>query len=164
MASTIFRIAVSSSRTKICCFRSSTLNRITPKLILPSCATTVTQRSVLHTSECNKQEQLFHIQKNRAEGATHWMNERLIAVGIIALMPPAYFFPHVIIDHAFAVLLPLHSYWGVKAIIADYLPRPIVPAVKVLWTTICVLSGVGLVYLNVNDVGITELFRQLITL
>jgi len=142
--------------------RGPTLNRLTPKLILPS--TTVTQRSVLHTSETNKQDQLFHIKKNRVHGTTHWLNERIVSVALLGLIPPAFFFPHVAIDHAFAVLLPLHSYWGVKAIIGDYLPPPIVPALQLIWTAICVLSGIGLVYLNVNDVGVTKLFGQLITL
>lgn len=162
MAAAIFKMAVSSGRTKICCFRGPVFNNLSSKLILPSC-TTVTQRSILHTSGRNKQ-QLFELEKNRKEGTTHWFNERVVAVALLGLIPAAYVYPHIAIDHAFAVLLPLHSYWGVDAIIGDYLWRPIVPALKIGWLLLCVLSGVGLVCLNVNDVGVTKLFTQFITL
>lgn len=104
------------------------------------------------------------LDKNRKEGAGHWMNERILAVALLGMIPAAYFYPNIVIDHGFAVLAPLHSYWGIKAIIGDYCWRPIVPALKVGWLGICLVSVVGLLYINVNDVGITKLFGQIMTL
>lgn len=167
MAASILKIASSCSRMKICCFRGPGLNRITPKLILPVCGSgvTVNQKSILHTSETNKeQQQLFKVEKNRKEGAKHWYNERVVAVALLAMIPAACVYPNAILDHGFAVLAPLHTYWGVNAIIGDYCWRPIVPALKVIWIATSLVTMVGLFYINFNDIGVTKLFAQIITL
>ena len=53
---------------------------------------------------------------------------------------------------------------GLNAIISDYFWRPIVPVVKVGWVLTCVLSVLGLLYININDVGVTKLFAQFMNL
>ena len=165
MASTIYRVVLAFPRTKTSIFRRAVLSNVPTKLMLPSCSNSIsiTQMNIFHTSSVNR-ERLFELEKNRKQGTTHWLSERVVAVTLLVLIPPAILSPHIVIDHAFAVLLPLHSYWGVKAIIGDYLWRPAVPALKVGWLVICVLSSLGLFALNVNDVGVSQLFGNLMML
>ena len=51
------------------------------------------------------------VPKNRKEGAGHWYVERVVAVGLIGLVPLGILYPVQLVDNALAVLLPLHSYW-----------------------------------------------------
>ena len=48
---------------------------------------------------------------NPSHGSKHWMTERIVAVGLLGLIPTAFFYPLPVIDHFLAVALPLHSYW-----------------------------------------------------
>jgi len=168
MAASIFKISASCSRIKICCFQRSVFKCVSPpKVILPACATSMAtnQRSIIHTSRIsNSEEQLFKLEKNRKEGTKHWLTERVVAIALLGMIPAACVYPNIVLDHGFAVLAPLHSYWGLQAIIGDYCWRPIVPTLKVVWLGVCVVSVVGLLYINVNDVGVTKLFGQIMTL
>jgi len=165
MAASIFRLSsLSCGRMKFCI--QATPQRLTAgrNLLIPV-TSGATHKQVLHTSPLVKKEKpMFELPKNTKEGYTHWKNERIVSVALLAMIPAAMVYPNVVLDHGFALLAPLHMYWGVKAIIGDYLPRAIVPATKVTWLVLCVMSTLGLLYINVNDVGVTKLFGQIMSL
>jgi len=177
MAASIFRISASCSRVKITCFRPVVTRSAFPSVHIstphqPKPATTAMttsplthqHKSLIHTGQPLSEDFQFKLPKNRKEGADHWKNERIVSVALLAMIPAAYVYPNIVIDHGFAVLAPLHMYWGLNAIIADYCWRPIVPALKAGWLGLAMLSVVGLLYINVNDVGVTKLFVDIMSL
>merc|ERR1719369_2772241 len=121
--------------------------------------TTATQnKMILHTSSSVQADRpLFELPKNTKEGYGHWKNERIVAVALLRMIPAAMVYPNIVLDHGFAVLAPLHMYWGLKAIIGDYVPMifpkaitpVLLPAIKMVWTVLCAGSVLGLLYINV---------------
>ena len=53
---------------------------------------------------------------------------------------------------------------GVNAIIGDYMFRPLVPITKVAWAATCILTGAGLIYINIYDVGIVKFCQMVLNL
>jgi len=142
-------------------------------LPVSSSGLTAAHSNVLHTSTASQNEKrMFELPKNTKEGYIHWKNERVVSVLLLGMIPAAAVYPNIVLDHGFAVLAPLHMYWGVKAIIGDYVPMifpkaitpVLLPAIKMVWTVLCAGSVLGLLYINVNDVGVTKLFSQIMTL
>ncbi len=41
----------------------------------------------------------------------HWKYERVVTVGLIALLPAAAFYPCAVVDYGLAVTVPLHGHW-----------------------------------------------------
>ena len=53
---------------------------------------------------------------------------------------------------------------GVNAIIGDYMFRPLVPVTKAAWFATCILTGAGLIYINIYDVGIVKFCSMVLNL
>nr|XP_047130514.1 succinate dehydrogenase [ubiquinone] cytochrome b small subunit, mitochondrial isoform X2 [Hydra vulgaris] len=121
------------------------------------------KKRVYHTSVKNL-SQKFALPNDPSHGSKHWMTERVVAVGLLGLIPMGIIYPLPTIDHLLAVALPLHSYWGVKAILVDYFWRPGLPVAKATWMLACFFTCGGLIYLNVYDVGICKFFALLMSL
>ena len=43
----------------------------------------------------------------------HWAYERLVAVGLLGLVPAAFIAPATVVNYSLAVLVPLHGHWCV---------------------------------------------------
>lgn len=43
----------------------------------------------------------------------HWAVERVVAVGLLGLVPAAVVSPSVVVNYSLAVLVPLHGHWWV---------------------------------------------------
>ena len=41
----------------------------------------------------------------------HWYTERMVAVGLLALIPTGLIYPNPAVDYGLAVLIPLHGHW-----------------------------------------------------
>lgn len=54
-----------------------------------------------------------------------WLLERVIALSLPAVIPLAFVFEHPITDGILALLVVMHSHWGLEALIVDY-ARPLV--------------------------------------
>merc|ERR1712168_710372 len=155
-ANSVFRLSCRNGRNKLLLFRGFYSG---PRSILPSASIVKQQnrqRTLNTTVSSQVQKQLFELPKDAKQGAKHWLTERVVAVALLGAIPAGVLYPVPLVDHCLAVLLPLHAYWGVNAIIADYLYRPLVPVTKLAWAGTCVLTAAGLIYLNVNDVGIVK--------
>jgi len=141
---------------------ASSVNRLSAKVVLPTTSSikALQWKNELHTSSPAKQE-MFVLPKDRKQGAQHWYTERIVAVGLIGLVPLGILYPMQMVDQSLAVLIPLHSYWGVNAILSDYLWRPALPVAKASWLLLSVITAAGLMYLNVHDVGICKLLIML---
>ncbi|KNC81366.1 hypothetical protein SARC_06310 [Sphaeroforma arctica JP610] len=94
--------------------------------------------------------------------STHWKAERVVSVGSLALIPAAAVVgPSLPIDMAMAVVLPLHSYWGMEQVFTDYAKGIFAPLSTVLNVVVHVGTVGGLIMFNLNDVGITKAVQQL---
>ncbi|XP_057301290.1 succinate dehydrogenase [ubiquinone] cytochrome b small subunit A, mitochondrial-like [Hydractinia symbiolongicarpus] len=162
----------SARNPSILCFRGYLgAHKISAKILLPTSQLQQgkkhdlinSKRASFHTTVLCKKEK-FEIPQNRKDGAYHWAVERVVAVGLLAFIPAGAFYPSPIVDYSLAVLLPMHAYWGINAIVADYMWRPAVPAVNALSLLTSVLAGAGLMYLNIYDVGICKFTSMLMHL
>ncbi|CAI4231716.1 unnamed protein product [Auanema sp. JU1783] len=101
--------------------------------------------------------------------STHFKIERMFAVGMLPLLPAAYFVHGPVMDAALTIALTLHIHWGVQGVIADY-ARPFVigsGAAKAARGGLYVVSALllaGLLHFNTNDVGLTKAFEMVFAL
>eukprot|EP00111_Clytia_hemisphaerica_P003855 TCONS_00011069-protein len=167
----LFRLTCHGSNKYLIIRALNTTPRTLSREILPTITArksiTLNNEKALHTTALTSQataKELFELPKNKKEGASHWMTERVVAVALLGAIPAAVFYPTPLVDHCLSVLLPLHAYWGVNAIIGDYLYRPLVPVTKLGWAVTCVLTGAGLIYLNIYDVGIVKFCQMVLNL
>ncbi|XP_064407522.1 succinate dehydrogenase [ubiquinone] cytochrome b small subunit, mitochondrial-like [Halichondria panicea] len=84
----------------------------------------------------------------------HWKYERLVTVGLVALLPAAVLYPCAVVDYGLAVTVPLHGHWGMQSVIADYSSEAMKKILHPLLYLVSLGTFAGLVYLNVADVGI----------
>jgi succinate dehydrogenase (ubiquinone) membrane anchor subunit len=65
------------------------------------------------------------------------------------------------VDMAIAVVLPLHNYYGMGQIITDYVHGSVTNgAANGLNLLMGVGAASGMIYFNLNDVGVTEGIKQ----
>ena len=50
----------------------------------------------------------------QSSAGKHWRTERVVAVGLMALIPAGIVYPNPIIDYTLATLIPLHNHWYVE--------------------------------------------------
>eukprot|EP00123_Amoebidium_parasiticum_P001236 comp12278_c0_seq1/m.7100 comp12278_c0_seq1/g.7100 ORF comp12278_c0_seq1/g.7100 comp12278_c0_seq1/m.7100 type:complete len:140 (-) comp12278_c0_seq1:344-763(-) len=94
--------------------------------------------------------------------SNHWKAERLVSAATLAVIPAAAVVgPSMPLDMAMAVLIPLHSYWGFDQVIIDYVKGPLTTPSQLLWGATSAATAAGLVYFNLNDVGITKAVQML---
>eukprot|EP00053_Salpingoeca_punica_P003541 m.43699 g.43699 ORF g.43699 m.43699 type:complete len:149 (-) comp12250_c0_seq1:288-734(-) len=99
---------------------------------------------------------------NKPSAVGHWKAERILSVGLVSLVPIAYAFPCQAVDMAIATALPLHNYWGMGQIITDYVHGDATKiAANGLNLAMCTGSCAGMIYFNLNDVGVVEAIKQL---
>ena len=50
----------------------------------------------------------------RSSAGRHWYTERLVSVGLLALIPTGLVYPNPVVDYGLAVLVPIHGHWSVR--------------------------------------------------
>ncbi|KAH8381830.1 hypothetical protein KR009_000461 [Drosophila setifemur] len=90
-----------------------------------------------------------------------WTVERLVSVGLLAIIPAAFLAPSQVMDALLAVSVVIHTHWGVEAMVVDYMRPSVVGNVlpKVAHIALIVISVAalgGLFYFIQNDVGLAN--------
>ncbi|XP_046992195.1 succinate dehydrogenase [ubiquinone] cytochrome b small subunit, mitochondrial [Schistocerca americana] len=110
--------------------------------------------------------------KNEAEkshGGDHtklWSAERILAAGLLGVVPVALIFPSQPLDCLLALSLVMHSHWGIEAIVVDYV-RPIIfgktfPVIAhALVYVLSISTLTGLLFLIFNDCGFANAIHLL---
>ncbi|EDW68335.1 succinate dehydrogenase [ubiquinone] cytochrome b small subunit, mitochondrial isoform X1 [Drosophila virilis] len=90
-----------------------------------------------------------------------WTLERLVSVGLLAVIPAAFAAPSQVLDALLAISVVIHTHWGVEAMIVDYLRPGVVGNVlpKVAHIALIIISVAtlgGLFYFIKNDIGLAN--------
>ncbi|XP_048199815.1 succinate dehydrogenase [ubiquinone] cytochrome b small subunit, mitochondrial [Perognathus longimembris pacificus] len=132
-------------------------------MVRPACVSAFLQDSRT-PAWCGTQH--IHLSPSRHAGSTagslHWTGERVLAVGLLGLLPTAYLNPCTPVDYCLAAALTLHSYWGLGQVVTDYVHGDTLP--KVARVALVLFSSVtfaGLCYFNYHDVGICKAVAML---
>ncbi|VDL74608.1 unnamed protein product [Nippostrongylus brasiliensis] len=133
--------------------------RTAPRLCTPVSTTAV--RTVPHSLDDGANKTHDH--------SLHFKLERYFAMGMVPLLPAAYFIHGPVMDAVLTVALTLHVHWGVQGVIQDY-ARPFVigdglakaARASVYLITAALLAG--LLHFNTNDVGLTKAFELVFSL
>ncbi|KAF5293019.1 hypothetical protein FQA39_LY13788 [Lamprigera yunnana] len=100
-----------------------------------------------------------------ADHRTLWKVEKLVSLALVGLLPACIASPNELLDNITAIALVAHFYWGMVAIIEDYL-RPIVvgkiiPVIaNFLIHVLTITTLAGLLFFNYSDIGIGNFVRQ----
>eukprot|EP00035_Acanthoeca_spectabilis_P020859 m.434983 g.434983 ORF g.434983 m.434983 type:complete len:158 (+) comp17791_c0_seq1:22-495(+) len=95
-------------------------------------------------------------------GTSHWKIERALSVALVPLcLSPFVTGGGFTTDMMLAVALPIHNHMGMDVVLSDYVkPDSLMNASKALnWVVGCGTTA-GLVYFNLNDVGICKGLAQ----
>ncbi|KAJ3638422.1 hypothetical protein MTP99_001788 [Tenebrio molitor] len=94
-----------------------------------------------------------------------WPVEKALSLSLIFLIPAAIAMPNPIFDNLAAVAAVIHFHWGLEACVVDYV-RPIIVGnilPKLTLGLLYLISATtlgGLIYYNVNDIGIGKTIRK----
>lgn len=97
---------------------------------------------------------------------TLWNAERALSVALIGILPVGLMFPSQAGDALMAISIVMHQYWGLEAIVTDYV-RPIMfgtAVPKIAHGVLLVVSAAtlgGLFYFIHNDIGIANTIRKI---
>jgi succinate dehydrogenase (ubiquinone) membrane anchor subunit len=94
----------------------------------------------------------------------HWVNERLIVVALLPIIPAALAYPNPLLDNLLVASVMLHSHWRLSGVTGDYIHGAIMPKIvkpTVMLLSICALGG--LLYFNYTDVGFSNAVRMIYT-
>ncbi|XP_059047827.1 succinate dehydrogenase [ubiquinone] cytochrome b small subunit, mitochondrial isoform X1 [Achroia grisella] len=95
-----------------------------------------------------------------------WVVEKLTSVLLVPLVPLGLLMPNKLFDSVLAILITAHSFWGLEAIVLEYLRvlvvGPVVPkiAMGMVYLITAVTMG-GLFYLIFNDIGMCRAFWRI---
>eukprot|EP00128_Syssomonas_multiformis_P004049 Colp12_sorted_trinity150504_noHs@19711 len=133
--------------------RSGAFAKAAPRLAM------VSQKNDLHSS---RQLQAAEKSAGGMLASSHWKAERVISVALLGLIPAAIATPCTALDMSVAVLLPLHNHWGTEQVILDYVHGANTFALaNILLKAVSAGTVAGLVYFNLNDVGLGKAVRQI---
>ncbi|KAF9416161.1 hypothetical protein HW555_006413 [Spodoptera exigua] len=95
-----------------------------------------------------------------------WVIEKGVAALMVPLLPLGLLIPNKLFDSAIAILICAHSFWGLEAMVVEYvrvlLFGPFLPKVAmgvVYFVTVTMLGG--LFYLIFNDIGLCRAFWRI---
>jgi len=97
---------------------------------------------------------------------TLWTVERVLALGLVPLLPLAIISPCAPFDYLLAFALTLHGHWGIEAVVHDYVREsvvgPVLPKVAIVGVyALSALTLGGLIYFSYADVGLGQAVRML---
>lgn len=83
-------------------------------------------------------------------------------MGLLAVIPAALALENNYMDHLLATSVVLHSMWGLKMVITDYIhpPQQQKAALGLLYV-LSALSLIGCVYFNTVDMGLSKAVKKL---
>lgn len=95
-----------------------------------------------------------------------WVVEKITSAALIPLVPLGLLIPNKLFDSALAILITAHSFWGLEAIVVDYVRAsifgPVIPKIAIgLVYLVSIATLGGLFYLISHDIGLANTFRQL---
>ncbi|KJE92269.1 hypothetical protein CAOG_03270 [Capsaspora owczarzaki ATCC 30864] len=94
--------------------------------------------------------------------SSHWKFERVVAIGLLVAIPTAAVYPHIAVDMALALLLPIHGHFGLHQLITDYVhPKPAIFLANNALRILTLATAASLIYFNLSDVGITHAVKAL---
>ncbi|KAL5256972.1 hypothetical protein ACHWQZ_G012032 [Mnemiopsis leidyi] len=92
---------------------------------------------------------------------THWKAERYVSILTVGAMMTAAVHPTLAVDHALAILVPLHTHWGLEQVFTDYIHiKPLIPIVGILLKVLTGFTMIALLYFNQHDIGITQAVKD----
>ncbi|XP_050551563.1 succinate dehydrogenase [ubiquinone] cytochrome b small subunit, mitochondrial isoform X1 [Spodoptera frugiperda] len=95
-----------------------------------------------------------------------WVIEKTVAALMIPMLPLGLMMPNKIFDSVIAILICAHSFWGLEAMVVEYvrvlLFGSVIPkvAMAVVYFISATMLG-GLFYLNFNDIGLCRAFWRI---
>jgi len=93
--------------------------------------------------------------------ATHWRWERYVSVLTVGAMAGAAVYPTLAFDHAMAILVPLHTHWGLEQVFTDYVHiEPLKPVIAIFLKVLTLFTMLALLYFNQHDIGITQAVKD----
>ncbi|XP_072929667.1 uncharacterized protein SdhD [Epargyreus clarus] len=102
--------------------------------------------------------QLQEVAEKPHDHAKLWVIEKVTSAVLVPLIPIALIMPNKLFDSLLAIIITAHSFWGMEAIVVEYLRvilvGPTVPRVAmgvVYFLTVLMLGG--MLYLINNDIG-----------
>ncbi|XP_050520287.1 succinate dehydrogenase [ubiquinone] cytochrome b small subunit, mitochondrial isoform X2 [Daktulosphaira vitifoliae] len=104
--------------------------------------------------------------KSEKNYASLWKGERIVSIALLPLFPAAIIYSSPIIDTLLATSLSLHVYWGLEALVIDYLRVPVVGQLAnkvghVAVTLAAILTLAGFLKLIFNGDGLGNSIVQL---
>lgn len=95
-----------------------------------------------------------------------WQAERLLSIGMLAIVPISLIAPSQAADYLVAVSLVMHSHWGLEAIVTDYVRESVFGSVlpKAAHGLLLLFSAVtlaGLMLMAYNDQGLGKSVRKI---
>ncbi|XP_017845276.1 succinate dehydrogenase [ubiquinone] cytochrome b small subunit, mitochondrial [Drosophila busckii] len=102
--------------------------------------------------------------KMAAAGGNHttlWTVERVVSAALLGVIPGAFIFPSQVMDALLAISVVIHNYWGIEALVVDYMRPSVVGNVlpKLAHGALILISMAalgGLFYYIKNDVGLVN--------
>ncbi|ELU00511.1 hypothetical protein CAPTEDRAFT_21776 [Capitella teleta] len=94
----------------------------------------------------------------------HWVNERVVAVALLPVIPIALAFPNPALDNLLITSVVLHTHWRLSGVVGDYVHGPIMP--KICKPIVAVISACALgalLYFNYTDIGFANAVRMIYT-
>ncbi|VVC28977.1 Hypothetical protein CINCED_3A008086 [Cinara cedri] len=64
--------------------------------------------------------------KSDKNHASLWRSERIVSIALLGLFPAAILYSSPIVDTLLAISTSIHIYWGMEALVVDYLRVPVV--------------------------------------
>ncbi|XP_070286250.1 succinate dehydrogenase [ubiquinone] cytochrome b small subunit, mitochondrial-like [Myotis yumanensis] len=110
--------------------------------------------------------QHIHLSPSRHSGSKaaslHWTGERVVSVVLLGLLPAEYLNPSSAMDYSLAVVLSLHSHWGLGQVVTGYVQKDALQkAAKAGLLALSAFTFAGLCYFNYHDVGICKAVAML---
>ncbi|KAL4713052.1 hypothetical protein ACJJTC_001106 [Scirpophaga incertulas] len=95
-----------------------------------------------------------------------WVIEKATSALLVPLIPLGLLIPNKLFDSVLAILITAHSFWGLEAIVVDYVRAaifgPVIPKIAIgLVYLLSVATLGGLFYLISHDVGLCNSVKQL---
>ncbi|XP_050424135.1 succinate dehydrogenase [ubiquinone] cytochrome b small subunit, mitochondrial [Adelges cooleyi] len=104
--------------------------------------------------------------KSEKNYANMWKAERIVSIALLPLFPAAIMYSSPVIDTLLALSITFHSYWGLEALVVDYLRVPVVGQVankagKLTVTFLSIIMLAGFLQLIFNGDGLGNAIVQL---
>ncbi|XP_012285241.1 succinate dehydrogenase [ubiquinone] cytochrome b small subunit, mitochondrial [Orussus abietinus] len=98
-----------------------------------------------------------------------WQIERLLSTALIPILPACVILQNPVVDGLTAILIVMHSYWGLEAVVIDYarpiVVGPIVPKIAhILLNLLSAATLAGLFVLIYNGPGIGKTIKNVWTI